>query len=158
MVLGALFAFAASAGLAFAAPFPQGEAISTSVNINNIPASDATVDSCPGYTASNVITTDSTLTADLTLAGTACNVYSDDIPNLKLVVEYQTRKSTARQCSLQTQTETTKMTGCTSRSTTQLFRSSRSRRRSCHDQRTKTQPHPMQHYSLTWSGRHFPSR
>jgi len=90
MVLGALFAFAASAGLAFAAPFPQGEAISTSVNINNIPASDATVDSCPGYTASNVITTDSTLTADLTLAGIACNVYSDDIPNLKLVVEYQT--------------------------------------------------------------------
>jgi hypothetical protein len=39
-----------------------------------------------------VVTTDSSLTADLTLAGTACNVYSDDIKDLKLVVEYQSSK------------------------------------------------------------------
>lgn len=50
----------------------------------------AAVDSCPGYTASNVVKDDSTLTADLTLAGDACNAYSDDIKNLKLLVEYQT--------------------------------------------------------------------
>ncbi len=49
-------------------------------------------DSCPGYQASNIVTTDSSLTADLTLAGTACNVYSDDIQDLKLLVEYQTSK------------------------------------------------------------------
>jgi alpha-glucosidase len=47
---------------------------------------------CPGYTASNIVKTDSSLTADLTLAGTACNTYGDDLTNLKLVVEYQTSK------------------------------------------------------------------
>lgn len=45
---------------------------------------------CPGYRASNVEETDSGLTADLTLAGEACNIYGEDIENLKLVVEYQT--------------------------------------------------------------------
>ncbi|KAF2196277.1 hypothetical protein GQ43DRAFT_476474 [Delitschia confertaspora ATCC 74209] len=45
---------------------------------------------CPGYTASNIATTDSSLTADLTLAGEACNVYGDDLKDLKLLVEYQT--------------------------------------------------------------------
>lgn len=53
----------------------------------------ATVDSCPGYTASNVVKSDSGLTADLTLSGDACNAYSDDIKDLKLLVEYQTSKS-----------------------------------------------------------------
>ena len=47
---------------------------------------------CPGYVASNVATTASTLTADLQLAGQACNVYGFDLNNLKLVVEYQTGK------------------------------------------------------------------
>jgi hypothetical protein len=50
---------------------------------------DADPNACPGYTASNVVTTDSTLTADLTLAGTACNVYSEDLQDLKLLVEQQ---------------------------------------------------------------------
>lgn len=58
----------------------------------------AEVDSCPGYTASNVVEKDSTLTADLTLAGDACNAYSDDIKNLKLLVEYQNSKSSLFCC------------------------------------------------------------
>lgn len=49
-------------------------------------------DSCPGYTVSNVQQTQGTITADLTLSGTACNVYGTDVENLKLLVEYQTGK------------------------------------------------------------------
>ncbi|KAK7553719.1 putative alpha-glucosidase [Phyllosticta citricarpa] len=48
------------------------------------------IDSCPGYTASNVQDRGSSLTADLTLAGTACNTYGRDLTELKLRVEYQT--------------------------------------------------------------------
>ncbi|KAI2622431.1 glycoside hydrolase family 31 protein [Hypoxylon sp. NC1633] len=44
---------------------------------------------CPGYRASNVKTSSNGLTADLTLAGDACNVYGTDIEHLSLVVEYQ---------------------------------------------------------------------
>lgn len=51
-------------------------------------ASDISV--CPGYKASNVLTSYSGLTADLTLAGTACNVYGTDLTDLTLTVEYQT--------------------------------------------------------------------
>ena len=54
-----------------------------------------TVDECPGYKAVNVRKCGSTVTADLTLAGPACNVYGDDIPDLKLLVEYQTGKLSA---------------------------------------------------------------
>lgn len=46
---------------------------------------------CPGYVASNVQTTDNSVTADLTLAGAACNTYGYDIPNLRLLVEFQNR-------------------------------------------------------------------
>lgn len=53
----------------------------------------AAADECPGYAASNVVKTGSSLTADLTLAGPACNVFSTDIKDLKLLVEYQTGKS-----------------------------------------------------------------
>jgi alpha-glucosidase len=45
---------------------------------------------CPGYTASNVKTSDTGLTAALTLAGPACNVYGNEVDCLQLVVEYQT--------------------------------------------------------------------
>jgi len=48
--------------------------------------------SCPGYSASNVVTTATTLSADLTLAGAACNVYGKDLMSLILNVEYQTGK------------------------------------------------------------------
>ena len=46
--------------------------------------------SCPGYTASDVVQTDSGLTASLTLAGDTCNCYGYDLPDLTLLVEYQT--------------------------------------------------------------------
>jgi alpha-glucosidase len=48
--------------------------------------------SCPGYKASNVKTTGSSLTADLKLAGAACNVYGDDLASLTLEVVYETGK------------------------------------------------------------------
>lgn len=44
---------------------------------------------CPGYKASNIKTGKSTLTADLKLAGKACNVYGDDLQSLTLEVEYE---------------------------------------------------------------------
>lgn len=44
---------------------------------------------CPGYVGSNVIRTDAGLTATLTLAGEACNVYGNDVEFLNLTVEYQ---------------------------------------------------------------------
>ncbi|CAG9982075.1 unnamed protein product [Clonostachys byssicola] len=44
---------------------------------------------CPGYTASNVQTTDYGLTADLSLAGEACNAYGDDLKDLILEVTYE---------------------------------------------------------------------
>lgn len=44
--------------------------------------------SCPGYTASNVVQTATGITADLSLAGAACNVYANDVQNLTLLVNY----------------------------------------------------------------------
>lgn len=55
-----------------------------------VAAAAVSVDDCPGYKASNVEQTNSGVTADLTLAGKACNVYGKDLQDLKLVVEYQT--------------------------------------------------------------------
>jgi alpha-glucosidase len=80
-----LLGLATWTSLIHAIPLSQAPA-----DIANILTRRAAVDSCPGYTASNVVTTDSSLTADLTLAGAACNAYSDDIKDLKLLVEYQT--------------------------------------------------------------------
>ncbi|KAK3314350.1 glycoside hydrolase family 31 protein [Apodospora peruviana] len=45
---------------------------------------------CSGYQAKNVVVTDSSLVAELTLAGEKCNAFGEDITNLKLTVEYQT--------------------------------------------------------------------
>jgi alpha-glucosidase len=58
--------------------------------ILGITATAASIDSCPGYTITNIDQTDASLTADLSLAGDACNIYGQDIDNLKLLVEYQT--------------------------------------------------------------------
>lgn len=44
---------------------------------------------CPGYRASNVVSSGASITADLTLAGDACNVYGNDIKDLILEVQYQ---------------------------------------------------------------------
>lgn len=48
---------------------------------------------CPGYKASNIKTSSSSLTANLDLAGPACNAYSDDLKSLTLEVVYETSKS-----------------------------------------------------------------
>ncbi|KAI9688796.1 MAG: hypothetical protein M1822_001153 [Bathelium mastoideum] len=53
-------------------------------------ATSSSIDSCPGYSASNVVKSGSSLTADLALAGPACNTYGTDLANLTLKVEYQT--------------------------------------------------------------------
>ena len=47
---------------------------------------------CPGYTASNIQQDATGLTADLTLAGPQCNVYGNDIEDLTLAVEYQSKE------------------------------------------------------------------
>lgn len=57
--------------------------------------SHSSLDDCPGYAASNVEDSGSSVTADLKLAGTACNVYGDDLTDLKLEVEYQTGRNDA---------------------------------------------------------------
>lgn len=58
-------------------------------NIEDPEAKDAQ-SVCPGYTASNVQASESGFTADLSLAGKACNVYGIDVADLSLTVEYQT--------------------------------------------------------------------
>ncbi|CAG7915842.1 unnamed protein product [Penicillium olsonii] len=47
------------------------------------------LDDCPGYRASNIQQFGQRLTADLSLAGDACNTYGSDLPDLKLLVEEQ---------------------------------------------------------------------
>ncbi|KAL9079123.1 MAG: hypothetical protein Q9157_001963 [Trypethelium eluteriae] len=46
---------------------------------------------CPGYQASNVVETTNGLTADLAIAGKPCNVYGNDIQDLALSVQYQSK-------------------------------------------------------------------
>jgi alpha-glucosidase len=46
---------------------------------------------CPGYTAINVKHHNHGLTADLSLAGEACNVFGNDISDLSLEVSYQAK-------------------------------------------------------------------
>lgn len=55
--------------------------------------SDQPLTACPGYKASNVHTTATGLTADLKLAGKACNVYGTDLDHLILEVTYETGKT-----------------------------------------------------------------
>ena len=50
----------------------------------------ADLSSCPGYKVTNIKSTNSTLTADLTLAGEACSIYAEDLRHLRLAVEYET--------------------------------------------------------------------
>lgn len=60
----------------------------TSIDLRSASSSDPLA-KCPGYKASNIKTGKSTLTADLKLAGKACNVYGDDLTSLTLEVEYE---------------------------------------------------------------------
>jgi len=67
-----------------------------SVSANILPRQqNATLASCPGYKASGVETTGNGLTATLTLAGAACNVYGTDLEELTLTVEYQSGGSSS---------------------------------------------------------------
>lgn len=50
----------------------------------------AVLDACPGYNATNIKLSSTKLSANLVLAGTACNVYGNDTKTLKLEVEYET--------------------------------------------------------------------
>ncbi|KAF2014919.1 glycoside hydrolase family 31 protein [Aaosphaeria arxii CBS 175.79] len=45
---------------------------------------------CPGYKATNVERTDAGIKADLTLAGTECNIHGKDLKELRFSAEYQT--------------------------------------------------------------------
>ncbi|KAG2172345.1 hypothetical protein INT43_004887 [Umbelopsis isabellina] len=51
---------------------------------------DDPLSSCPGYKASKVKTNHNGLTADLTIAGKACNVYGSDLTDLTIEVVYET--------------------------------------------------------------------
>jgi alpha-glucosidase len=57
--------------------------------------SDDPLAACPGYKASRIQTSSNGLTADLTLAGPACNVYGTDLTDLTLEVVYETGTSTS---------------------------------------------------------------
>lgn len=72
----------------FTVPSDADNGASLLPNIKDPDAVDAQ-SVCPGYAGSNVVRTESGLTATLELAGKACNVYGTDIPTLNLTVEYQ---------------------------------------------------------------------
>lgn len=61
----------------------------STLTTRDYPSDDPLV-ACPGYEASNIKTTATSLTADLNLAGSACNAYGDDLQNLTLEVTYET--------------------------------------------------------------------
>lgn len=63
----------------------------TSVLVSTLAVGVQAQANCPGYTARNIKESNAGVTADLHLAGKACNVYGTDLPNLTLTVEYQTR-------------------------------------------------------------------
>lgn len=73
----------------FTVPSEADEGATLLPNIKDEDALNAQ-DHCPGYTASNIKTSSTGLTAQLSLAGPACNVYGTDIETLELTVEYQT--------------------------------------------------------------------
>lgn len=73
----------------FTVPSSADDGVTLLPNIEDPKAINAQA-SCPGYSASNVHTSSTGLTAHLTLNGTACNAYGTDVHDLDLTVEYQT--------------------------------------------------------------------
>jgi hypothetical protein len=65
-------------------------ALSGNVRRRTNNATEADLDMCPGYDATDVKTTSYSLTAELTLAGLPCNVYGPDLTSLILTVTYET--------------------------------------------------------------------
>ncbi|KAK4241561.1 hypothetical protein C8A03DRAFT_30285 [Achaetomium macrosporum] len=78
-----------SLGPVFTLPASADRGKNVLPNIHDAEAVDAQR-VCPGYKASNVHTSGSGFTADLDLAGPACNVYGNDVEHLALSVEFQT--------------------------------------------------------------------
>ncbi|KAI1641298.1 family 31 glycosyl hydrolase [Biscogniauxia mediterranea] len=70
--------------------FIAAAASAAAVVRRDYPTTADPLSACPGYAASNIKTTVSGLTADLTLAGEACNVYGTDLEDLTLEVSYDT--------------------------------------------------------------------
>lgn len=68
-------------------------AAASASSLTHHPSSSDPLAACPGYKASNVKTSASTLTANLKLAGAACNVYGTDLTELTLEVVYETGSS-----------------------------------------------------------------
>lgn len=99
LALPTVFAFAdAQTGSATTSPIPT-----IASSLDNAPTFIPTIEDptapdsqevCAGYTASSVKASadGNTITADLTLAGSACNTYGTDIEDLSLLVEYQTKE------------------------------------------------------------------
>ncbi|KAF9009726.1 glycoside hydrolase family 31 protein [Cyathus striatus] len=58
--------------------------------VNSAEVNPAVLNACPGYRATNVKTQANGLSAQLQLAGTACNVFGSDLPTLSLNVVYET--------------------------------------------------------------------
>ena len=67
-----------------------GAALAVAVSGRALVPRQANGTTCPGYSAKNVQTSPTGLTADLSLAGPACNSYGSDIQSLKLMVNYDT--------------------------------------------------------------------
>lgn len=67
-----------------------GAAIAASASARALLPRQDSATSCLGYTASNVQTSATGVTADLALAGPACNSYGKDIERLRLTVNYDT--------------------------------------------------------------------
>ncbi|KAI0761474.1 alpha-glucosidase [Trametes elegans] len=62
------------------------------VHFASATVTDPTIlDACPGYNVQNVSSSGANFTADLVLAGKACNVFGEDIEQLKLELTYETK-------------------------------------------------------------------
>jgi hypothetical protein len=70
-------------GLAVLTSFFQSSVEGTVVDPN-------VLDSCPGYSATNIKNTGVGLTADLVISGQGCNVFGPDVQKLSLNVIYET--------------------------------------------------------------------
>lgn len=78
-----------------------GAALAAAVSGRSLAPRQANGTTCPGYSAKNIQTSRTGLTADLSLAGPACNSYGSDIKSLKLMVNYDTGKTDQLQALLQ---------------------------------------------------------
>lgn len=122
----------------------------------------STLSDCPGYKASNVTRGASYLTADLGLAGTPCNIFSDDVADLKLTVEYQTGEflrilTVCFKMPMPDVADETETRDYMSRFTTRPKMSIKSKNRFSRGRRVNRQPHQRQQSNFLWLKTHFHS-